>query len=899
MARGWTEAEQRSIDGALAQTRGALEGAARWKRVAELVGRPATECKARYKAIREKLQAESAAKQTTPEVKAPAPAPKAPAPVAPPPPAPVAPPPAPRVEAPREAPPLAKAAPGLSVIVPKKPIELPIPKPRPAPAPAPAAMAAPAAKAAPAPAAPAEVLAAAPAPAVKAPTPAAAPRSDATVGAPAPREEAKPKRRPDKKGAAPAAAVCAEPGAGESKAGEPKADGAAPRAARKPRPKKAPPAAAAVAVATEGGAAAAASTGAAATDNADRRPKKARPRKAKPPAAAASGGAASGAAEGDGAVRRPSAAGRQRKSLEARAAEWTPGAASEGAVAPAGGAAAPAKVAKWWKSLPVSEVDAITLEPLRRLAAPPFNLVEDGHSHLFDGRALAAYLISTDNFANPLTRTAMGADDCARLDAHLKLHGLTKGLSSALHAFSSKAGAADAAAETLRRRLRTEADAVMRSLFGAPRQRATLGDRYEEMGADITLGTERAAPPPPPAVRAVAPTQQAGAAFPGLPASVAPAAWAGAWAAERLTAIRSRAAEAPPPPVVRVVEAPRNTRLAAMASALGVEDRFDGDTRWPLTLLRWAVAPRATQEDLRLAPLVDAPLTGLGQAKLEVLERRFASACVGRADAFDLQPMAQRDTDYVAEWCGFYGLAATEYHSNGESGAKYLRVRRLNERVKDSNFKAPTPTLVAAAKRYSAYLAGEIAPPPRRQPAFPDYDPRDFGDAPEVQTRHFDPFEADDEPQPDAPEGLASARFENSRLRMQRPPAPEPAAPPVDEAVVVLPPTRTRWDALDSDEEDEAPVAVVRPRHDALADAHAECCCCLELLAGGGDVTQLACGHALHDDCLREWASVSRGTGLDVGDAPKITQTTTCPSCRAQETVFVAATRPHLMKTKC
>lgn len=61
---------------------------------------------------------------------------------------------------------------------------------------------------------------------------------------------------------------------------------------------------------------------------------------------------------------------------------------------------APSKAAKkavrkdWWRSLPASECDPISLEPLKKLRRAPFVLEEDGHAYRFDGRVLAAYLVS-------------------------------------------------------------------------------------------------------------------------------------------------------------------------------------------------------------------------------------------------------------------------------------------------------------------------------------------------------------------------------------------------------------------------------------------------------------------------------------------------------------------------
>ena len=68
-----------------------------------------------------------------------------------------------------------------------------------------------------------------------------------------------------------------------------------------------------------------------------------------------------------------------------------------------------------WKQLPDSIVDPITLEPINELAVEPFKI----NKHYFDGEALAAYLVASSTFENPLDRRALTRDDCQRLDAHL------------------------------------------------------------------------------------------------------------------------------------------------------------------------------------------------------------------------------------------------------------------------------------------------------------------------------------------------------------------------------------------------------------------------------------------------------------------------------------------------
>jgi hypothetical protein len=75
----------------------------------------------------------------------------------------------------------------------------------------------------------------------------------------------------------------------------------------------------------------------------------------------------------------------------------------------------------WWRSL--TDVDPITLEPLKRLRYPPFPLRADATvCTWFDGHVLGTYLISTGNFTHPLSRRELSREDCEALDAYLVQH---------------------------------------------------------------------------------------------------------------------------------------------------------------------------------------------------------------------------------------------------------------------------------------------------------------------------------------------------------------------------------------------------------------------------------------------------------------------------------------------
>ncbi|KAJ1449821.1 hypothetical protein M885DRAFT_534394 [Pelagophyceae sp. CCMP2097] len=124
----------------------------------------------------------------------------------------------------------------------------------------------------------------------------------------------------------------------------------------------------------------------------------------------------------------------------------------------------------WWHSLDDSLLDPITLEPLNELPFEPFTLRERFH---FDAEALAAYVVASGTFENPLSREAMTLQECVDLDAHLAQHRVRPlGVQRAFELNAAKEHAATTAtdgggAEVREARLRSAAQAVLRSLFDA------------------------------------------------------------------------------------------------------------------------------------------------------------------------------------------------------------------------------------------------------------------------------------------------------------------------------------------------------------------------------------------------------------------------------------------------
>ena len=92
----------------------------------------------------------------------------------------------------------------------------------------------------------------------------------------------------------------------------------------------------------------------------------------------------------------------------------------------------------WWREL--DDEDPITLEPLRELPYPPFQLDSEGVTHFFDGAVLAQYMMSQGRFENPYTREALSLPECERLDAHLRQHDLPASMAPLLRRFRTIVG---------------------------------------------------------------------------------------------------------------------------------------------------------------------------------------------------------------------------------------------------------------------------------------------------------------------------------------------------------------------------------------------------------------------------------------------------------------------------
>jgi len=163
----------------------------------------------------------------------------------------------------------------------------------------------------------------------------------------------------------------------------------------------------------------------------------------------------------------------------------------------------------WKKELPEEALDPITLDPLTNLHYPPFALVTDDpieivpewpvpetseenrlkeqwknvkeesrHYNLFDGRALAYYLVSELQFMDPLNRRELTRDEVVNLDNYLQRHNFKASVTAAYDKVQAGKEAIN---------LQDEARELLNSLFSGTRGRAiaptrgsTLRSQYQE-----------------------------------------------------------------------------------------------------------------------------------------------------------------------------------------------------------------------------------------------------------------------------------------------------------------------------------------------------------------------------------------------------------------------------------
>ena len=531
---------------------------------------------------------------------------------------------------------------------------------------------------------------------------------------------------------------------------------------------------------------------------------------------------------------------------------------------------------QWWRELAASETDPISLEPLNRLRVEPFEIDEDGHKMLFDARVLAAYLVSSNVFANPLTRRPLRRETCASLDAHLEKHGRAKDATVARALDLSRDD--DAQRRLQSERLRAESRRVLAALFGGDAE--SLGARQVRLAEDAARRAERgggglvvedadvgvfqeaapsAAPRPPPPdsaesypVLESAPRRRDDAAF---------------WARRAQAAPRGLFSAAPRPRAAPSTNDRLLARNRRLADAFGVDRQRAAQTvAWPpaLVLCRAQNQPvsRRRREMLihtqvlwaqrTLATHVDG-LAGGGGA-LRALERKLARCCEADGEVPLPARATRADSTRAAEVAALYGLRAEEY---ADGAVRYLSCRRL------PGARPPQPLLSehAATAPPPPAPAPTAPPPPARAPPSPTSwtcDRCTLVNAPGTTVCQACDAERPREVVRGGPRGA--------------PAAPEPPPPP--EA------TPTTWEMLGSDDDDEADDGgLTRPSPARVLTVAPDdvCVCCLELLALENTKVMACCGTTLHARCLSDWLAAAQRLSTE-GD--RVGESATCPNCR-------------------
>ena len=368
------------------------------------------------------------------------------------------------------------------------------------------------------------------------------------------------------------------------------------------------------------------------------------------------------------------------------------------------------KDGRWWQMPPYSTMtDPITLEPLYKLRIPPFQLLSDpalAHatpSDHFDGRILAAYLVSSCNFTHPNSRREISREECVALDEWLTAH--SQGAAQVAEAWEHrKETSPDPGGRVAR--LRIEANSIFAALFAgrdtpsaaAPGRQREQPEAVQRDGnltvidLDMVPGqlaslvgggggggwAEAAAPEP------------AAEAFPGLPPAAAP----------RAPVVVAR----PPPrapPAAAAPPKPADPKLAEEAARLAMlRDAFGRDASAPTSF----AAESSVQFSAEALAVARAQPTWVAS-----IEELLASFIAGGKRRESLPPMPKVQRAIVHELATLYGLATASYDNEPRrhvdlfrTGNSFLPGVRLSDAAKAS------PAAVAAAAAAAAAAAFDI-----------------------------------------------------------------------------------------------------------------------------------------------------------------------------------------------
>ena len=143
------------------------------------------------------------------------------------------------------------------------------------------------------------------------------------------------------------------------------------------------------------------------------------------------------------------------------------------------------RTGRWWARELANVDDPISLEPIRALRYPPFELRANPSaangardSDWYDGALFASYLVSTGTFAHPISRRELTRKECVALDAYLRENRLAA--AHVAEAFDNRElyATADGAPPGSRvAALRAEADMVLHNLFAGASARRVAGAR--------------------------------------------------------------------------------------------------------------------------------------------------------------------------------------------------------------------------------------------------------------------------------------------------------------------------------------------------------------------------------------------------------------------------------------
>ena len=133
---------------------------------------------------------------------------------------------------------------------------------------------------------------------------------------------------------------------------------------------------------------------------------------------------------------------------------------------------------RWWARELASAIDPISLDPIRTMRYPPFELRADivqshNDSDWFDGAVLASYLVSTGNFTHPMSRRELERDECSALDAYLKEHRLQGGGVANAHDLRDDYAKGSPPEGSQLATMRAEADQILQSFFASTAARRT------------------------------------------------------------------------------------------------------------------------------------------------------------------------------------------------------------------------------------------------------------------------------------------------------------------------------------------------------------------------------------------------------------------------------------------